>query len=234
MQAVILAAGRGTRMKALTEAVPKPMLEVLGKTLLEHKFDVLPPEITEIILVVGYHEESVRGRFGDSYNGTLIRYVHQEELNGTGGAVYLAAPFLHDRFLVMMGDDIYGKADVARCIETPDWSVLVKKTDQMASGGSMVLDANECCIAILEGDHRGKPGIMNTNLFVLDTRLFAHPLIPAGNGHTEFGLPQTVVEAAKDAGIPLRAVDATLWIQITSPEDLSGAEGTLSKSAQGV
>jgi UDP-N-acetylglucosamine diphosphorylase / glucose-1-phosphate thymidylyltransferase / UDP-N-acetylgalactosamine diphosphorylase / glucosamine-1-phosphate N-acetyltransferase / galactosamine-1-phosphate N-acetyltransferase len=73
MQAVILAAGRGTRMNELTTAVPKPMLDVGGKPLLEYKINALPPEVEEVILIIGYRGNVVRAHFGGSYNDKHIR-----------------------------------------------------------------------------------------------------------------------------------------------------------------
>src|SRR5215212_8859235 len=109
MQAVILAAGRGTRMVELTTEVPKPMLEVSGKTLLEYKFDALPEEVAEVIIIVGYLGSVIQRRFGGEYKGKKLFYVEQEELNGTAGALWHAKDILKDRFIVMMGDDIYTK-----------------------------------------------------------------------------------------------------------------------------
>jgi bifunctional UDP-N-acetylglucosamine pyrophosphorylase/glucosamine-1-phosphate N-acetyltransferase len=95
MQAVILAAGRGTRMGKLTEHSHKTMLQVAGKTLLEHKFDVLPDDVAEIILVVGYLGETIRARFGDSYYGRKLTYVAQENIvGGTMNALLQAQSIL--------------------------------------------------------------------------------------------------------------------------------------------
>src|SRR3990167_990885 len=106
MQCVILAAGRGTRMMELTGAVPKPMLEVAGRPLLEYKLDALPEEVNEIVIVVGYLKEVIQQHLSTSYNGKQIVYVEQKNLDGTAGALWSAQPVLKDRFLVMMGDDI--------------------------------------------------------------------------------------------------------------------------------
>lgn len=227
MQALILASGRGTRMGALTDTLPKPMLMVAGKTLIDHKLDALPPAVDEIIFVIGYLGPYIRHHYGDSYGGRRIRYVEQGELNGTGGATWLARPFLSGRFLVLMGDDLYARADIERCIATPGWSVLIERTETMAEGGSMVVDENGIVLGIEEGNHRGKPGIMNTNMFMLDERVFEQSLIPKAEGSSEYGLPQTVVEASRNLRIPLMAVDATSWIQITAPEDIARAESRL-------
>ena len=75
MQVVILAAGRGTRMGGLTERVPKSLLEVAGKTLLEHKFDILPDDVDEIIIVVGYLGDKIREWYGDGYHSKRIQYL---------------------------------------------------------------------------------------------------------------------------------------------------------------
>src|SRR3989344_6700347 len=113
MQPVILAAGRGTRMVELTGEVPKPMLPVGGRPLLEYKLDAMPDEIDEVILVIGYQGAVVRKHFGGRYGNRQIQYVEQKELNGTAGALWVARLLLHDRFLVLMGGDIYAGEDVA-------------------------------------------------------------------------------------------------------------------------
>ncbi len=227
MQAVILAAGRGTRMGGLTDTVPKPLLLVAGKSLLAHKLDALPTEVDEVIFVIGYQGQMIREAFGEEYSGRRIRYMEQEELNGTMGAVSLAKPLITGRFIVMMGDDLYGTAELQRACSTPGWVVVVEKTEHMASGGRVDVDENDVVIHIEEGNHHGTSGLMNTNLFVLDERIFEHPMIPKSVGSNEYGLPQTVVAVASEAGIPLHAVYATSWIQITAPEDLGRAESLL-------
>lgn len=229
MQALILAAGRGTRMQDLTNEVPKPMLTVHGKTLLARKLDVLPAQIDEVIFIVGYQGDFIREAFGREYNGIRITYVEQETLNGTMGAVTLAKPYITGKFIVMMGDDLYGEEEVLQACNAPDWAVVVEKTETMGSGGKVFVDENDVVIKVEEGNHHGTSGLMNTNLFVLDKRIFEYPMTPikTANGKEEFGLPQTVVDVALKAGIPLHAVYATSWIQITAPEDLAKAEALL-------
>jgi len=216
-------------MQDLTQEVPKPMLLVHGKTLLARKLDILPPSIAEVIFIVGYHGALIREAFGTEYNGIKITYVEQDELNGTMGAVSLARPYITGKFIVMMGDDLYGAEEVAQACQAPDWAVVVEKTENMGSGGKVLVNKHDLITGIEEGDHRGTPGCMNTNLIVLDERIFDFPMtaIRTASGKEEYGLPQTVVAVAKGAHIPLHAVYATSWIQITAPEDLKKAEALL-------
>ena len=214
-------------MNELTEALPKPLLEVNGKTLLEYKFDALPEGVTEIILVVGYMGSVIQQKFGDTYKDKRIIYVEQDVLDGTAGALWRAKDILDGRFLVMMGDDLYSKTDAEHCIALNEWVLLVQETAHMDAGGCIVTDGTDTIVAIEEGEHGGKPGLVSTNMFVLDTRLFDHPMIPKAEGSKEFGLPQSVLEASKKGGIPFITVKATEWIQITAPEDIQKAEALL-------
>jgi len=227
MQAVILAAGRGTRMKELTETIPKPLLLVLGKSLLEHKLAALPDEVDEVIIVVGYQGDQIKERLGDSAHGKKIRYVVQEKLDGTAGALWKAQPLLQGQFLVLMADDIYSREDIEKCMRNGGWIVVVEPTDAMAAGGSVVTDEAGMVVDIKEGDHRGEKGLMNTNFFLLDERFFSHPPMRISEGSEEYGLPQTAVVIAKRDGIPFKAIETSFWIRITSPEDLVEAEKRL-------
>jgi bifunctional UDP-N-acetylglucosamine pyrophosphorylase/glucosamine-1-phosphate N-acetyltransferase len=216
-------------MQGLTEEVPKPMLLVHGKTLLVRKLDILPENITEVIFIIGYHGAVIREAFGSEYAGKKITYVEQNELNGTMGAVSLAKSHITGKFIVMMGDDLYGREEVLRACQASDWAVVVEKTESMASGGKVLVDEDDVVVKVEEGNHHGTAGLMNTNLFVLDERIFEYPMVAirTANGKQEYGLPQTVVEVAREAQIPLHAVYATSWIQITAPEDLERAENLL-------
>lgn len=227
MQAVILAAGKGTRMKELTADIPKPLLFVRGKPVLEHIADALPRAVDEIVLVVGYLQDKIRAHVGAVHGGRPVRYVEQTELDGTAGALWRAREFLAGDFLVMNGDDICLAEDVAACAASPDWAMLVQEVDELGSASKVVLDERGCVADILEKEaHTGGPGLANTaNFFKLDMRIFSYPLTLRPGSDTEYGLPQTVVRAVRD--IPLHPVEAHAIIRLTAPEDIAAAERVL-------
>lgn len=224
MQAVILAAGRGSRMGALTESTPKPMLEVGGKPLLEYKFEILPYDVDEIILIVGFMGSKIHDRFGGKWKEKNILYIEQENPEGgTADALWHAKDVLHDHFLVMNGDNLYALEDVAKCAAY-DWSVLVQERDDVRTG--RVIVENGLVKAIAENsEHQGQRGFANAALYSLDMRVFEYPPIPKAKGSSELGLPQTMMQAAHD--IDIHAVPATFWFEVKSPEDLARAEEVL-------
>ncbi len=226
MQAVILAAGRGTRMGSLTDNVPKPLLEVAGKTLLENELDILPESVDEVIIVVGYLGDKIKQRLGGEYEGKRLTYVVQDVLDGTAGALWRAAPLLKDRFMVLMSDDMYSKDDANRCLMNSDWVMQVHEAP-VFSGGRMILAEDGTIDRIDEGSHGGKPGIIGTSMYVLDTRLFDYAMVPKSEGSHEFGLPQTVLAASKKSGISITIEPATFWLQISDASDLAKAEAVI-------
>jgi UDP-N-acetylglucosamine diphosphorylase / glucose-1-phosphate thymidylyltransferase / UDP-N-acetylgalactosamine diphosphorylase / glucosamine-1-phosphate N-acetyltransferase / galactosamine-1-phosphate N-acetyltransferase len=234
MQAVILAAGRGTRMGDLTKDTPKPMLTVGlpgqgGKNLLELKLEILPESVDEVIFVVGYFNEKIREFFGAEYMGKKITYVEQKNpTGGTADALWTAKDLLKDKFLVMMGDDLYSREDIEKCMQY-EWAHLVDKVYGSRKAGLSVIDDNDVIQDIIEGDHDDSEWWVGTNMFILDTRIFTQTPVPKAEGSSEVGLPQTILVASRAQGIPLHAVYATFWIQITAPEDLMKAEEALKK-----
>jgi NDP-sugar pyrophosphorylase family protein len=104
---VILAGGLATRLRPITETIPKSLVEVAGRPFLAHQLELLRARhVTEAILCIGYLGEMIERRFGDgSEHGLKIRYSYDgPELLGTGGAVRNALPLLPDSFFVLYGD----------------------------------------------------------------------------------------------------------------------------------
>ncbi len=106
MQAVILAGGLGTRLLPLTEAIPKPMVQVGGKPYLEHQLRLLAEQgIRDIVLLTGYLGEQIEAYFGDGAKmGLRVSYSREPSPLGTGGALREAGTLLHDSFLLIYGD----------------------------------------------------------------------------------------------------------------------------------
>ena len=104
MYGVVLAAGRGTRMRPLTDRRPKPLLPVGDRPLLERVFDTAADVVDEFVVVTGYRGEAIRETVGDSYRGHPVHYVEQAEALGTAHAVAQAEPVVDDDFLVLNGD----------------------------------------------------------------------------------------------------------------------------------
>jgi D-glycero-D-manno-heptose 1,7-bisphosphate phosphatase len=103
---VILAGGLGTRLGALSEGLPKPMVPVGGRPFLEHVVRQLAGlGFPEALLLVGHRAETIQAHFGDGDGfGLGLRYSREPEPLGTGGALKLAAPLIPERFLLLYGD----------------------------------------------------------------------------------------------------------------------------------
>jgi UDP-N-acetylglucosamine diphosphorylase/glucosamine-1-phosphate N-acetyltransferase len=111
MEVVILAAGQGTRMRPLTDAVAKPMLPVADRPLCAHTADAaVRAGADELVFVVGYRGEDVREHFGETYRGVPVQYAEQTERLGTAHAAAQARPHLDGDFVVLNGDDLYDAA----------------------------------------------------------------------------------------------------------------------------
>ena len=210
-------------MGSLTDNIPKPMLSLGTKTLIEHKLDILPDSVNEVILVIGYLGDKIMEYFGDSYNGKSIKYAWQHELKGTGHAVWQAKDLLDDRFLVMMGDDIYSQGDIERCL-SHDWSILVKKCDKAGTGAKVELDERGHVMGITERAQLNEGDFSNAGMYVMNKKFFEYDLVKLPD-KDEYGLPQTLVQVLKDNNI--KVVVSEFWIQLSDPTDIKNAEHIL-------
>ncbi|HLN19003.1 MAG TPA: nucleotidyltransferase family protein [Patescibacteria group bacterium] len=224
MQAVILAAGRGTRMKGLTRNIPKPMLKIGGKPILEHKINSLPKKINEIILIVGYRGEQIMSYFKRHFNGRRIIYVYQHNFNGTGGALHLAKSVLRNRFLVIMGDDLYHKKDLEE-LTRHDMAIMGYEVADPSLFGVIKTTSKGNMIEVIENPKGNKYKLANTGAYTLSRKFFEYDLIPKKPGDSEFGLPQTMARMA--ANHEIKVIKARAWQPIGNPEQLEKAQETL-------
>lgn len=106
IQGVILAGGLGTRLKPLTEQVPKPLVRVGGRPFLEHQLELLKSyRVTDILLLVSYRGWMIEEHFGNGTRfGLRIDYAQEETPRGTGGALKNAEKKLQEEFLLLNGD----------------------------------------------------------------------------------------------------------------------------------
>jgi len=223
MQVVILAAGKGTRMADLIKNIPKPMLAVQGKPILEHKIRSLPDDIDEIILVIGYLGKTIKNYFGNEFRKKKITYLEQKKLNGTGGALHLARGHLKEKFLVLMGDDFYCRNDLEKMMKN-ELAMLACEVDDAREFSVIDTDEKGNFFGISKKPKGSKRNLVNTGCYLLNRKFFDYPPVPISG--TEFGLPQTLLKMAEDYLVKIER--AARWHPIGNPDDLEEAEKIIS------
>ncbi|MBI2035582.1 MAG: NTP transferase domain-containing protein [Candidatus Liptonbacteria bacterium] len=218
-QAVILAAGKGTRMLPFTQSVPKPLMELKGRPLLEYTMLALPREVSEIILVVGYMGDQIKNRFGRRFQNYNIFYAEQKEPKGTFNALVAASSMLRDNFLLLMADDIYYRDDIENMARYEN-AILVKKLTGNSEKFGHCIEKSGLLRDLLE-----KPkGIPNPlaccGAYKLSREILNEPIIYGPNGE-EVLSPMIGTFAKK---MPIHVVEAKFWHPIATPEDLKTAE----------
>ncbi len=217
MQAVILAAGEGTRLRPLTLETPKPLLKIGGKTIIDRILEALPEDIDEIVMVVDYLEDKIKAYLGENFLGRKIIYAKQREKKGTYGALWSAREELRDKFLVINGDDLHSKEELSRFISEERTFGIQKM--RMPNYYAVIVN-KEGYIEGFDKDKREEEKFVATGVYLLDREIFKHEGILVYGG--EYGLPQTILSQKDD--LPIKAVVTQEWIPINSINDIERAE----------
>lgn len=226
MQAVILAAGEGKRMRPLTLERPKPLVEVAGTPLIEHVLGALPAAVSDVIIIVGYKGDMIRQHLGERHGLRGVRYVEQEVQEGTAHALGLVRPFLTGQFLLMCADDLHGAVALATAIRYP-LAILAARHSEPQKFGVIELGDDGTVRSLEEKPLVPKSDLVSTGALVLDERIFAYDAPLQANG--ERYVTDQLSALASDA--PVHVVLQDEWIPIGYPEDIEKAEATLTARA---
>jgi dTDP-glucose pyrophosphorylase len=228
-KAVILAAGRGTRMRNLTQELPKPMLQVRGKPVLQHIIEGLREAgLTDFLIVVGWHAEVVSNFFGDgSTLGVRIRYATQIVQDGTGKVVELAREFAGtDPFLLSYGDILVGPENYPRiCAALAEAAavVSVKRNEDVAQGGAVFVNENFELIDLREKPKPGEPTSpwYNAGIYSFRSSIFDYIAKLERSPRGEFELTDAIRNLAL-AGNKVQALELVGgWADVRDPEILA-------------
>jgi len=221
MQAVILAAGKGTRMRPLTSKLPKPLLQIGGQRILEHTIEQLHGIVDEVILVVGYRGKLIQKSFRDNYKGIKITYAWQKKQSGTGDAAKQALPFLKGPCLFINGDDLYDKRDIKKILGKYP-SILVATTEHPERYAVIETKGNRV-ISLLEKPKHPTGNLVSVGMYFLDPLIFQWNIKKSSRGEYEF--TDYIRKWLKKK--TLHYVISSRWIPITTPENLLEAKRIL-------
>jgi UDP-N-acetylglucosamine diphosphorylase/glucosamine-1-phosphate N-acetyltransferase len=218
MKAVILAAGKSTRTYPLTLTVPKVLIRVAGKPIIQHNLEALAGLVDEAVIVVGCRREMIEQVLGHEFRGIRLTYAGQKEQLGTGHALLPAEPHVSEgEFIVMMGDDIYSRENMEMLLEgTP--SLLAKGVDDPSSFG-VWLERDGLVSGFQEKPGRARSNLANCGLYVLDPEIFPHIKRLGKTVRGEYELNEAVNCLARERPVRV-AVTGKGWIPVGYPWDI--------------
>lgn len=189
MKAIIMAGGKGSRLRPLTEELPKPMIPIINKPIMQHIIELLKKHgITEIAVTVGYMAEKIINYFGHGEKlGVELTYFVEDYPLGTAGSVKNALSFIDDKVIIISGD-AFTNINLTRLVRAHEKSealatlATVKLRDARGFG---LVECDEIgrITSFIEKPQMKIAGIVNTGIYVLERKLIAS--LP--DGFLDFG-----------------------------------------------
>ena len=242
MQAVVLAAGEGTRLRPLTEDTPKGMVEVADRPILEYCFDSLVElGASELIVVVGYRKEDIISHFGDAYvvdgRDVPITYAHQREQKGLAHALITVEEHVDEDFMLMLGDNIFNAnlRDVVRRQreDRADAAFLVEEVPLAEASRYGVCATNKYgeIVEVIEKPEDPPTNLVMTGFYTFSPAIFhaCHLVQPSNRGEYEIS---EAIDLLIQSGRTIDAIRMDGWrIDVGYPEDRDEAERRLTGEA---
>jgi NDP-sugar pyrophosphorylase family protein len=228
-KAVLLAAGKGTRMRELTNELPKPMIPVRGQPILGHIVDGLRAAgVTHFQIIVGYRADVVRDYFGDgSKLGIAVEYATQVVQDGTGRVVELARDFAAaDPFILSYGDILVDPANYHRLVALDDADALISvkyNPGEIAKGGAVFVNERFEMTDLREKPKPGEPTSpwYNAGIYAFRPSIFEFTARLEKSPRGEYELTDAI-RALALSGRRVQALELSGdWADVRDPEVLA-------------
>jgi NDP-sugar pyrophosphorylase family protein len=221
MDAVILAAGLGTRLRPHTLATPKPLLPLQGRPILDWALGALPPTVDRVLVVVNYLAEQIEAYLQKQRWFGAWQTVRQVEPRGTGDALRSCRDQLRsERILVMNGDDLYGARDLAALAGTAA-GLLVGPVDEPRRFGIAFLRSDGSLDRLVEKPDLDGRQLANTGAYLFPRTVFQTDIRPSARGEYEI----TDYVSALAARQRVEVIQARFWLPMGTIEAWRDAEG---------
>ncbi|MFB3766311.1 MAG: bifunctional sugar-1-phosphate nucleotidylyltransferase/acetyltransferase [Methanotrichaceae archaeon] len=231
MQAIVLAAGEGSRMRPLTSKLPKVMLPIAGRPLLEHIITrAHKAGADNIVLVIGYGADFVKSHFQDGNSlGIKIEYAVQEKQMGTGDALLAAKAYASDRFLVLNGDILPDTESLRIMILSDEESVAARQVSDPKRYG-VFLEENGYMKSVIEKSPSPPSSLANAGIYLFNRSIFDCLSQIALSERGEYELTDALNILAQKERI--RIVELKEWMEIGRPWDILTANEALLKNIE--
>jgi len=214
-------------MSPLTTSRPKPMLPIANKPILEHLLIAASKGgVDEFIIIIGYLGDKIVDYFGDGAKwGVKINYQQQKKRLGTANAVQMVQGMVGDKFLVMNGDVITNKEDIAKLAQCNGIAMAVKNLDD-TTGLGVVETLDKCVIHIYEKPDHPVSKLANTGIYLMTDEIFSAISQTPQSERGEYELTQSLQILINSGGkVSCHILD--YWLDMSYPWDLLNANESL-------
>lgn len=223
MKLIVLAAGKGTRFLPLTNTIPKGMIPLLDKPLLEHAITPYLPYISDIVFVISNPlGEKIKDYFKQNYFGHNVFYKIQTEQKGTMDAISICEDLIKDNelFCVCNGDDLMKEDDIKNALENKTIGIGISK--KLMPKNYLGIEIKDSYISGFKTHNTTQDyveDVFYNGFNILDKKIFTFKQVLLKNG--ESGLPHTLL--ANINTYPLKAFIFKSWGTVNSPKDIEDA-----------
>ena len=241
MDAVILAAGQGTRLRPLTDDKPKGMVEVDGDPILTHCFEqLIELGADELYVVVGYKKQHIINYYEDEFEGVPITYTHQREQLGLAHALLTVEEHIDDDFMLILGDNIF-QANLADVVnrqqeERADAAFLVEEVPWDEAGRYGVCDTNKYgeITEVIEKPEDPPSNLVMTGFYTFTPAIFHACELVQPSNRDEYEISDAI-DLLLHSGRTIDAIRMDGWRNdIGYPEDRDEAEQRLQDATEAV